>query len=94
MALSLDFLLAVGLGHPLLFQHGALDGKVGLVRFLNGLLGSLLPVEDSKRVGVKLCLLLGLSDFTLKFLLGVKRVELSVNLLLEHALLNLTALVN
>lgn len=53
-----------------------------------------MPVQHSKRVSVQLLFFLGFSDFALKLLLGVERVELSVDLFFEHALLDLTALVN
>lgn len=94
VTLGFDFLLTVSLGNPLLFEHGAFDSNVGAVLILNGFLGGLLPVEDSKSVCVELGLFFGFSDLTFEFLLCVERVKLGINLLLKHALLDLTALVN
>lgn len=60
----------------------------------DGLLGLLLPIEDSKGISVELLFFLSLSDFALNFLLCVERVELGVDLFFEHPLLDLTTLIN
>jgi len=94
VALLFDSLLAVSFGNPLSFKHLSFGGEVNLVRVLARGLGLLLPVKNCKSVSVQLCLLLGLSDLTFELLLGVEGIELGVDLLFEHALLNLTAFIN
>jgi hypothetical protein len=94
LALFLSSLLSFSFSNPLGLEHLTFNrcqlfalGEYGFLRLL-------LPVEDGKGISVELLFFLGLSDFTLDFLLCVKRVELGVDLFFEHALLDLTALVN
>jgi len=94
VALLFDSLLAVSFGNPLSFKHLSFGGEVNLVRVLARGLGLLLPVKNCESVSVQLCFLLGLSDLTFELLLGVEGIELGVDLLFEHALLNLTAFIN
>ena len=94
MALFLNLLLALSLDLPLFLEHLTLGFQIEFVLILLLLLRGALPVQNCQSVCVELCLFFGFSDLALKFLLSVEGVKLGINLLLEHALLNLTTFVN
>lgn len=81
-------------GLPLILEHLALSFNLLLIMFSCNFFVVFLPIKDGKSISVKLLLLFGFSDLTFNFLLGIEWVKLGVNLLFEHALLNLSALVN
>ena len=79
---------------PLSTKHGLLIPDEVFLLLALDLASVLLPVEDGHGVPDLLLLLTGFLHLTLQFLLCVKLPELSIDLLFEHLLLNITPLVN
>ena len=91
--LGILFLLLL-LNSPLVTKHSLLISDQFLFLLALNITCLFLPVEDSHGVPDLLLLLTGFLHFTLQFLLCVKLPELSIDLLFEHLLLNITPLVN
>lgn len=87
-------LLARMLIIPLSFKHSALYTELALCLILLEALRLLLPIEYGYGVGNSLFLFGSLLNFTLKLLLSIKSVKLSIDILLKHLLLNLATLVD
>lgn len=87
-------LLASLLSNPLLLQHAAFLLDKRLFLFAHCLTGGLLPIEHTLGVLGKFQLLLGLQLLSFQFLLGIESVQLGVDLLLGHALLDLATFVD
>lgn len=94
LALFLAHSLTFGFGGPLGLEHVAFNCGLHFLLVNAGLFGLLLPVKYSKGISVELLLFFCLSDFALELLLGIERVQLSIDLLFKHALLDLAALID
>jgi hypothetical protein len=94
LAFPLNLSLLLLVQGPLSLKHLTFDCSQIFVLISVHFTCLLLPFEHGKSVSCKCFLFLGLLNLAFKFLLSVKLIQLGVDLLFHHLLLNITSLIN